>query len=53
MLKDQFLPMIFSKLNDISIPPVGVDNKWFGVNLTEVKFNIPTSASDFNEDFQI
>lgn len=53
LLKDQFLPMIFGKIQDISIPPVGVDNKWFGVNLTDTKVSIPISASDFNNDWQI
>ena len=53
MLKDQLLPLIFDKVSEISIPPVGVDNKWFGVNLTEVKVSFPISATDLNEDWQV
>lgn len=53
MLKEQLLPMIFAKIEEISLPPIGVENKWFGVNLTNPTVSFPTTAVDFNNDFDI
>lgn len=42
----QFLPEIFDKITELTIPPVGIDNKWFGVNFTDTKISIPTTAAN-------
>ena len=53
MLKEQFLPMIFAKIEEITLSPIDVDNKYFGVNLTNPTVSFPTTATDFNNDFDI
>ena len=53
LLKDQILPIIFSKIETISLPPIGIDNKWFGVNLTNPVVTISTTGVGFNNDFDL
>lgn len=45
--------MVFQQIEQVDLPPIGVENKWFGVNLTNPIVGIPTTSSNFNNDFDL
>jgi hypothetical protein len=45
--------MVFDKIEGLTIPPISIDNEWFGLNLTSTNVSLPTSSRDFNRDFQV